>query len=187
MLPNCWRRYPFGIPWTQSLYILLYVIVMLACHYSCITFPSISRILTTAYSRAKQFKPNMFSRGQQRPENVTYGWNFIVNFVFVFFIFILFLFGFVDTPIYEEDFKFRSSPRAEKVYRAVYFGSHSSLSACTFTCQIIENDMRRHFIAFHDFTVFSLRVFIWKWKENVELGENKIKENSWNEQQGTSK
>jgi hypothetical protein len=130
MLPNCWRRYPFGIPWTQSLYILLYVIVTLACHYSCITFPSISRILTTAYSRAKQFKPNMFSRGQQRPENVTYGWNFIVNFVFVFFIFILFLFGFVDTPIYEEDFKFRSSPRAEKVYRAVYFGSHSSLSAC---------------------------------------------------------
>jgi hypothetical protein len=29
-----------------------------------------------------------------------------------------------------------------------------------FTCQIIENDVRRHFIAFHDFTVFSLRVFI---------------------------
>ena len=93
------------------------------------------------YSRAElsKFQPNMFSRGQQRPESVTYGWNFIVNSLFLF-VFKMknIQFNFNLTTMYfipiwfcwysyiyeEEDWKFRSSLiHAEKsISCAVYFG-----------------------------------------------------------------
>ena len=93
---------------------------------------------------------------------------------------ILFLFDFVDTPMYEEDSKLRSSLiHAEKsISCGIFWYSHSSLSACIHNFHMSDN-WKWHSSSFYGVSRllrFSLRVFMWKWKENVELGENKIKE-----------